>query len=217
MPKKIDLTGRRFGRLVVLHDTSERKSGNGVWRCRCDCGNKVNVVGCSLTSGYTTSCGCYNRECVAEANTTHGMTQHGEWHPVYRAWFNMLQRCENPNNKRYKDYGGRGIAVCDEWHSAERFIGWALASGWEKGLSIDRIDNNGNYEPDNCRWVTRKVQSRNKRSNHLVAFNGRTQCLTNWAEETKILRSTLYTRINILHWPIERALTESARGHTNAS
>jgi len=217
MAKKIDLTGRRFGRLTVLHDTGERKHGNVVWHCRCDCGNEVNVVGRSLTSGNTTSCGCYNRERVVEANTTHGMSGQEKTYPVYVVWKSMFWRCENPNHKQYKDYGGRGIKVCDEWRNPVVFIDWALANGWRKGLSIDRIDNNGNYKPDNCHLVTAKEQARNRRSNHLVTFNGRTQCLTNWAEETKIPRSALYTRINKRHWPVERVLTEPIRGHKHAS
>ena len=128
----------------------------------------------------------------------------------------MLQRCKNPNGKRYKYYGGRSITVRDEWHAAEKFIGWAVLNGWEKGLTLDRIDNNGNYKPDNCRWVTRKVQSRNMRSNHLITFNGKTQTIAEWAEEIGINGSTLYNRINASGWLIERALTEPVKQHLTA-
>jgi len=200
-----DLTGQRFGRLVVLYDTGERKSGNVVWHCKCDCGNEVDVISGNLASGNTTSCGCYNRERAAETHTTHGMA--GKEHPVYNTWASMLQRCENPNDSKYKDYGGRGIKVCDEWHDAKVFIEWALANNWEKGLSIDRIDNNGNYEPSNCRWVTWKEQARNRRSNHLITFNGKTQSIAAWADETRIPYGTLKARINQYHWPIEQALS----------
>jgi len=211
MPKKIDLTGRRFGRLVVLYECDERKNGKVVWHCRCDCENEVNVRSGDLTSGHTTSCGCYNRERVVEANTTHGMSRQEKTYPVYVAWKSMFWRCENPNNKWYKDYGGRGITVCDEWRNPVVFIDWALANGWRKGLSIDRIDNNGNYKPDNCHWVTRKENNRNKRNNHLITFNGKTQPMSQWAEETGINYSVLRDRICQLRWSIERALTEPVR------
>jgi len=217
MPKKIDLTGRRFGRLIVLHDTGERKNRCVAWHCKCDCGNEVDVRGDNLTSGNTTSCGCYNRERVVEANTTHGMSRQEKTYPVYVAWKSMLWRCENPNYKQYKDYGGRGVKVCEEWHDPVVFIDWALANGWREGLTLDRINNNGNYEPDNCRWATRKEQAQNRRSNHLVTFNGKTQCLTDWATELGINGRTLFYRIDRLHWPIERALTEPIRGHKHAS
>jgi len=217
MPKKIDLTGRRFGRLVVLYDTGERKGGQVVWRCRCDCGNKVNVVGRSLTSGNTTSCGCYNRERVVEVKTKHGMKRQGGTHPIYQTWHAMLQRCEYPNDKHYKDYGGRGIKVRDEWHDAQAFIDWALANGWQRGLTLDRIDNDGNYEPSNCRWVTRKEQAWNRRSNRLITFNGKTQPMSQWAEELNIPYHALNHRINGYHWPVERALTEPIRRHKHAS
>jgi len=208
MSKKRDLAGQRFGRLVVLYDTGERKNGKVVWHCRCDCGNELDVRSDYLISGHTTSCGCYNRERAAETHTTHGMSRQGEQRPVYLAWHAMLQRCENPSIKYYKDYGGRGITVCAEWHDPVVFIDWALANGWRKGLTIDRINNNGNYEPSNCRWVTQKENNRNKRSNHLITFNGKTQTMAQWAEEVDIGPCTLRYRINNLHWPIERALTE---------
>jgi len=208
MSKKRDLVGQKFGRLVVLYDTGERKNGNVVWHCKCDCGNEVDRRSDHLTSGATKSCGCYNRERAAEVHTTHGMARQRERHPVYLAWHDMLQRCENPNFTTYKDYGGRGIRVCEEWHDAKIFIDWALANGWREGLTIDRINNNGNYEPSNCRWVTRKEQARNKRNNHLITFNEKTQPMAQWAEEVNISVQTLSARINQYHWPIERALTE---------
>jgi len=207
-----DLKGQRFGRLVVLYDTGERSSnGQVIWRCRCNCRAEVDVRSDHLTSGATRSCGCYNRERVAERRTVHGMTRNKKASPIYKAWASMLQRCENPNDKRYKDYGGRGITVCDEWHDPVVFIDWALANGWEEGLTLDRIDNNGNYEPGNCRWATRKEQAQNKRNNRFITFNGKTQCLADWSRETGITRDALWQRIYHSHWPIERALTEPAR------
>jgi len=207
MAKIKDLTGQRFGRLVALYPTGERRNSYIVWHCRCDCGNEVDVITSSLTTGHTNSCGCYSRECTIKRSTTHGMAQQRERHLVYYIWGTMIQRCENPKNKNYENYGGRGIMVCDEWHDAAVFIDWALASGWEKGLTLDRIDNNGNYEPSNCHWVTQKEQARNKRNNHLITFNGKTQSLAAWADETGIPYGTLESRINKLYWSIERALS----------
>lgn len=205
----VDLVGQKFSRLLVLYDTGERKRGNVVWHCRCDCGNEVDVVGHNLTSGHTKSCGCYNRERLVEVHTIHGMSSHSRRHPIHTAWHGILQRCENPNNPSYHYYGGRGIKVCDEWHDAQVFIDWALANGWQKGLTLDRIDSNGNYEPGNCRWATRKEQARNRRNNCLITFNGKTQRLADWAEETGIKWQTLASRIYRSGWPIERALTEA--------
>jgi len=207
MAKIRDLTGQRFGRLVALYPTGERRNSYIVWHCRCDCGNEVDVITSSLTTGHTNSCGCYSRECTIKRSTTHGMAQQRERHPVYYIWSAMIQRCENPNNHNYKDYGGRGIKVCEEWHDAKVFIEWALTSGWGKGLTLDRIDNDSDYKPSNCRWVTRKEQAWNKRNNHLITFNGKTQSLAAWSDETGIPYGTLESRINKLYWPIKRALS----------
>lgn len=204
---KRNLVGQRFGRLLVLHETGKSRNGHTVWHCRCDCGNDVGVVGYSLISGCTKSCGCYNRERVIERNTTHGMNRRGKRHPVYMTWANILQRCENPNDTQYKNYGARGIKVCTEWHEFIPFHDWAMANGWQRGVSIDRIDNNGNYEPDNCRWVTAKEQARNKRNNHFITFNGKTQTMVEWAEEIGLEYSILWNRIH-RGWSIERAFIE---------
>lgn len=215
--RKYNLAGRRFGRLLVLYECDWRKNEHILWHCRCDCGNEVDVVCGNLTSGHTKSCGCYSRECTVERSTIHGMNRRGERHPIHHTWQDMLQRCENPNNSSYHRYGGRGITVCDEWHNPVVFADWALANNWEKGLQLDRIDNNGNYEPSNCRWATRKEQARNRRNNSLITFNGKTQTMAEWAEETGIKIGTLWARINQTHWPIERALTEPARRQKYAS
>ncbi len=144
--------------------------------------------------------------------TTHGYARQDDQHPLYRVWGGMIGRCENPKAGGYERYGGRGIKVCGEWrNSSLGFITWALANGWKKGLHIDRIDNDGNYSPENCRFVTAAVNSRNKRSSRFIEFNGETLLLSDWSERLDIPYGTLTQRIYIRKWPIERALTEPVR------
>ena len=163
--KLIDMSGQRFGRLLVLGRCEPEHQGKVYWRCRCDCGKEVSVRGDHLRYGLVKSCGCYNSECATETHTTHG-GYHTRLYKVYRT---MLARCENPKNLEYKNYGGRGISVCEEWRSSfPAFRTWAMANGYdpsaERGdCTIDRIDVNGNYEPSNCRWVPMSVQAKNKR------------------------------------------------------
>lgn len=211
MAKIKDLASQRFGRLMVLYDTGERRDRSVVWHCQCDCGNELDVRSGDLVSAHTTSCGCYRRQRVAEVHTVHGMTRREKIHPIYWIWRAMLQRCENPNRKNYENYGFRGIKVCDEWHKFIPFCDWALANGWQKGLQLDRINNNGNYEPGNCHWATPQENNRNKRNNRMITFVGKTQCLAAWADEIGIEYCILRARINRCRWPIERALTEPVK------
>lgn len=206
MSKCIDLTGQKFGRLTVIeldHRDSRKKA---YWKCKCDCGNE-KVVRCdSLQSGSTVSCGCYNIEQVKNSNSTHGRSKDR----LYFIWHNMNQRCFNPNVANYRLYGAEGKTVCDEWigeHGAENFIKWTLGNGYRDDLTIERKDNNKGYSPDNCRWATKKEQQNNTRQNHLLTYNGKTQTIAQWADETGINCNTLYSRINKYHWNIERALT----------
>ena len=160
--KKIDLSGQRFGLLVAKNKTCSDKSQKMVWNCICDCGNETLARTADLINGHTTSCGCRRRKSIIKASTKHGL-RHTK---TYSKWISMKQRCFNPNNHRFDDYGGRGITVCDEWkNSFEAFYYYVskLPHFNEAGYSLDRINNDGNYEPDNVRWATATEQANNKR------------------------------------------------------
>lgn len=162
--KPIDLTGDRYGRLVVLYELLPRISKERYWYCECDCGNIVRISQSNLrrTGSSTVSCGCYRSERIIsmnQENTIHGMCKH----PLYCTWSCMKQRCYNPNNISYEYYGARGITICDEWfNNSKSFIEWGLSNGWANGLTIDRIDSNKGYFPNNCRFVTMKEQCETK-------------------------------------------------------
>lgn len=202
MPKAKDLTGQRFGRLTAI--SAVQGSGNvpRKWLCQCDCGKTITVITRDLGNGNTTSCGCYIRELHANRLRTHGKTRT----PTYNIWASMTQRCGNPNNDKYQYYGGRGITVCERWHSFENF----LADMGERPLrhSLDRIDNNRPYSPDNCRWTTMRTQNRNRRSNILVEYRGETMCLVDWADRLGANYETLRQRIQDYGWTVEEAFSK---------
>ena len=206
MGKIIDLTGQRFGRLVVVKRV-DNKGQHPAWLCKCDCGNECIVTGSHLKSGHSQSCGCLQKERTSKSRKRHGLCDSRQ----YSIWTNMKSRCSNQEDHAYKYYGGRGITVCDEWKSDfQAFYYWAMANGYQDNLTLDRIDVNGNYEPSNCRWVSMKEQSLNKRSNHLITYNGETLTITQWADRLGIDKMVLFARINDYHWDIEKALTKTS-------
>lgn len=197
-----DLSGRRFGRLVVVGLTGERAPRGLTWFCLCDCGGCNRVTRADLTRGKVRSCGCLQTEQRARGNFRHGMKRS----PEYGIWCTLKARCLNPNVKCWPRYGGRGIRVCERW--AESFAAFLADVGSRPGpgYSIDRIDNTGNYEPGNVRWVTAEEQSNNRRNNHLVDFDGRRQTIAQWAREYGVSQFRLQSRL-ASGWPVWAALT----------
>lgn len=212
----IDLTGQRFGRLTVLREFG-RRNNQVCWECRCDCGNIIYVRSYDLRSGHTKSCGCYQIETSTEnIKAFHvlqgfdGRTQH----PTYQVWKDMMRRCYDPHNSNYANYGGRGISVCEEWKDLQIFQQWALSHGFKKNLQLDRIDNDGNYVPENCRFVTRMENCNNKRNNHLVQFHGEVRTLAEWSRILDIPYRAIIQRLR-RGWSVERTFTE--RFHSKKS
>lgn len=197
--KLIDLTGQKFGRLTVIERTVSTNK-NVKWLC--ECGNEVSVFGIDLKSGKTQSCGCIHSEQLAERNYKHGLSDTRQM----RIWRGIKDRCYNIKNEAYPDYGGRGIIVCNEWlNDFQTFYDWAMQNGYADNLTIDRIDVNGNYEPCNCRWATRKEQNNNTRSNRYITFNGETHTMAEWAKIKSISYGALRQRL-YRGWNIEKAL-----------
>jgi hypothetical protein len=200
--------GQRFGRLVVVAEAERQAPSRAYrWLCRCDCGAVVSIAGFNLRSGNTSSCGCLAKERLVARSTTHNLTRQ---HPYeYKTWARLRRRCSNPDEKDYADYGGRGIAVCPEWADFAVFF---RDMGPRPSLrhSIDRIDNDGPYSPENCRWATPVEQRRNRRDVTLLACGGRSMLLRDWARETGISESTITHRLR-RGWSIERALTHPVR------
>lgn len=184
MSNRIDLTGKRFGRLVVLE-----YKGNLKWLCKCDCGNEKVVTGQSLRRGTTLSCGCY---CKDRHPKKHGNSKE----KLYRRWKSIRSRCNDPKNISWKNYGGRGIKVCDEWNKDyTAFKDWAILHGYRQDLTIDRINNDGDYCPENCRFVKRDVQARNRRNNRFLTISGVTKVAKDWAKESCVGYDAILHRI----------------------
>lgn len=219
------LMGQRFGRLLVEsaaepYISPKKQTKHRRWNCLCDCGNSKIIRESSLTSGYSNSCGCLAAEVAGKASITHGFSNN----QLYSVWYGMHKRCYNAKAKDYKHYGGRGIKVCDRWlqkHDGveEGFVNFLtdMESTFQKGLEIDRIDVNKNYEPSNCRWAPRRTQVINRRymgngfDARLIEYNGKTLCISEWADEVGVFKKVLSDRLGKLGWDIEKALTTPAR------
>ena len=192
--------GDVFGRLTVRGLHGKNRWGQYLWDCVCSCGNETVTMSAYLTRGETISCGCAK----CEGHPRHGLTRT----PVWESWRGMLDRCTNPKHANFPSYGGRGIKVCDRWATFENFLD--DMGERPEGMSLDRIDVNGDYCPENCRWADRVTQARNTRTNRLITYGGITKTLTEWAEDLQINVSTLIYRLR--HWTLERALTEAKHG-----
>lgn len=192
-----DLTGLKFGRWTVLERAGSNKHGRAMWRCICECGNEKAVDSRCLLIGSSRSCGCLNKEQQQKTGIYANAATHGQSRTrLYRIWKAMKGRCENPHKQDFHLYGGRGISVCEEWHSFEPFRDWANDAGYSDAMSIDRIDVNGNYCPENCRWATIDEQARNKRNTRFLTIDGVTKRLSQWAAEAGLTRSAMYKRIS---------------------
>lgn len=190
MSKLTDITGQRFGRLIAL-----KYSGQGKWFCQCDCGNKLLVKTNSLTSNHTKSCGCLKNK--------HNMSNTR----LYNIYSSIKQRCYYKKHQEYSRYGGRGIAMCEEWkNNPKSFFDWAIENGYKNTLTIDRIDINGNYTPKNCRWITLNMQQQVKSNCKFYTINGETHNLTEWAKIYGIKPKTIFNRVSH-NWDIYKALT----------
>lgn len=212
----IDMAGQRIGAWLVLEHAGFDRHKQAWWLCRCDCGTEAKVTGGRLRRGDSKSCGCTRSEKSRAANTKHGDSARGHLTPEYRVWSNIIFRCENPSGKAWQDYGGRGITVCDRWrHDFAAFLADMGRRPTPKH-EIDRINVNGHYEPTNCRWVTRTVNARNKRSNRVLEADGRSMLLVDWAEELGVHSSVILGRLS-LGWPVERAVTEPPRRSRRAA
>lgn len=189
MPRKVEnIIGKRFGRLVVIENLGFKKHGSTVHKCICDCGAFKEVPASYLKSNHTRSCGCW----VKEIHTIHNLCKTR----LYKIYEGMKKRCFGEYSKAYKDYGERGITICNEWlKDFKAFYDWAYANGYKDHLTIDRIDVNGNYEPSNCRWVDRKTQNSNTRRNKFITYNGETKTISDWGKQLKIPINTLSRRL----------------------
>lgn len=205
-PRRLDLVGRRFGRLLVIGMAPPQR-GFSHWLCECDCGNTKVVRGTSLTSNAIRSCGCLHREQAAvniriakAAQTKTGLSRHA----TYGTWTNMKHRCSDPSNINYPRYGGRGIRVCERWMDYGNFI--ADMGLKPPRMTLERINNDADYQPGNCRWASKTEQANNRRSNHLLSLNGRSDTIANWSRKLRIPMNVLRGRV-YRGWPDHKALT----------
>lgn len=201
MSKLIDITGYKYNMLTVLRRVDNDKNGQSRWECKCDCGNITVAKGANLKNGAVKSCGCLLHK--APKNKKHGESNT----PLYQMWISMIYRCHNEKNQAYKFYGARGIRVCEEWHDYEAFKRWVEETKPEGKYTIERIDANGDYCPDNCTWITMSEQANNRRSNILIRYNGEEHNLMKWCEILNRDYKNVHNRMYKLGWSFEKAIS----------
>lgn len=207
MARLKDMTNYEFNGCVVLK-RAENIGKNVCWLCKCYCGNNFVVRATDIRTGNTKSCGCLNKKLAGDRARKHGNRNSR----LYNIWNNMKMRCSNINSINYKNYGGRGIKVCEEWNEYfESFYYWAMNSGYNVNLTLDRIDNNKDYNPNNCRWIDYKRQGNNKRNNHILEYKNKKHSIAEWSDITGIPYDALWSRIK-KGWDVEKALTQPLRG-----
>lgn len=213
---KVDVSnyiGKQYGKLKIIEYAGKSKNNNHKFLCRCDCGRITEVLLCNILNGKTKSCGCLKSNLIIKRNTKHNLS----YSPLYKIYMGIKNRCYNSKDPNYKKYGEKGITVCDEWlgeNGMRKFFDWACKNGFyyeklQNGkslLTIDRIDNNKGYSPNNCRWVTNKVQARNKKTSVYIEIDGEKINLRQYAEEHNIQFTTIYKRIKYLKLPVENAI-----------
>lgn len=214
---KLDINKlQKYNRLTILSENIEKtllnKYKHRYVNTLCDCGNKKIILLGHIRSGKIKSCGCFQKENIIKIHQTHCESKTN----LHKRWANIKTRCFNLKNKNYKNYGGRGITMCDEWkNDYTKFRDWSLSNGYKPELQIDRINNDGNYEPSNCRWVTNLENSRNKRSSFIITYKGKSKNLVDWAKILKIEKRTLWNRIKKRNWNIEKAFETPVKKYYN--
>lgn len=200
-----DHAGLRYGRLTVIERDGSFSNGDAKWLCQCSCGGSKRVRASHLNNGHVRSCGCLRIEVSRESSKTHGKSKTR----LYSVWQSIIRRCKYPKDKAYHNYGARGIDVCEEWRNDfSNFYDWCQASGYEHGLWIDRIDNDGDYEPSNCRWVNAKESNRNRRMCIMLTCGTKTACMNEWAEYIGITKMMFKTRLKTWGWSLRKIISE---------
>lgn len=205
---KINEVGNKYGRLLVTKYVGKIKNKTS-WECICDCGNTKIVPGINLRTGQTRSCGCLHREQLIARQKKYDVPKRLRY-----IWHKIIDRCENEKNVAYKYYGGKGIKVCDTWHDSYQFFQWAMSNGYSENLTIDRINFNGNYEPNNCRWVSFKKQQNNKSNNRYETINGITKTVQEWCEYYEVKTALVWNRLT-RGWAFEDALLKPSQKEFN--
>lgn len=202
MSKMRDLTGKKFGKLTVINRV-DNKGEKVCWLCKCDCGNETCVTTSNLVTGHIKSCGC--------GHCKHGYAKNNEKNRLYSIWRHMIERCYREDTNGFSQYGGRGITVCEEWRKdVSLFISWAIENGYKDNLSIDRMDNDKGYSPENCRWVSQSEQCNNKRNNIVIEYKGKKQTLTQWCEDLKVPFNLAQKRYH-RGWEVDRIFNEPVK------